>query len=363
MNEVISAHFVKRFMAGATVQVTNLRTREDSGIAVLFGPSGAGKTTALRCLAGLEKIDEGNISFRGQVWSDVSGRCFIPPRDRRIGFVPQEFRLFPHLSVERNIGYGVSRISPAERRSRVQEMITWLGLDGLEQRLPDELSGGQQQRVALARAVAGRPGLLLLDEPLAALDAPTRLRLRSDLRHKLKEAGIPAVLVTHDRNEALAIGDEMVVMNDGQILQQGPVQEIFSRPATSEVAAIVGVETVQPGQVLEFGAELVAVSVGSSRLFALKSDLATGTREVFVCIRAEDVILIKGEPSHSSPRNCLPSTVRAISSDGPMVRIGLDCGFPLVAMLTKQACAEMGLTEGMSVVAMVKAPNVHLIGR
>jgi len=317
----------------------------------------------LRCLAGIEQPDEGTISFRGDIWSDAAGGQFIPARQRKVGFVPQDFALFPHLSVAGNIGYSLGRMPGAQRSSRVREMIGWLGLEGLEQRLPGELSGGQQQRVALARAVAARPGLLLLDEPLAALDAPTRGRLRSDLRHTLQQTGIPALLVTHDRNEALAIGDEMVVMAGGRILQQGPVQEIFSRPASSEVAAIVGVETVQAGQVLEIGSELVIVSVGSTRLVALNNDLPSAIRDVYVCIRAEDVILMKGEPSQSSPRNALASTVRMLSQDGPIVRVGLDCGFPLTAMLTKQACAEMGLAEGMKVLAMVKAPNVHLIAR
>src|SRR4029079_11430750 len=137
------------------------------------------------------------------------------------------------------------RIPGNQRLSRVAEMINWLGLSGLEKRLPGEISSGQQQRVALGRAVAGRPNLLLLDEPLAALDAPKRARLRGDLRQLLRQTGIPAFLVTHDRAEALAMGDEIVVRDQGEILQQGPVQEVFNRPATSSVAAIVGVETVQ----------------------------------------------------------------------------------------------------------------------
>jgi molybdate transport system ATP-binding protein len=332
-------------------------------VTVLFGPSGAGKTTTLRCIAGLDKPDEGTISFGEEIWSDSERSQFLGPQKRRVGFVPQDFGLFPHLTVERNIGYGLARKAGGERRTRVGEMVEWLGLGGLQSRLPGELSGGQQQRVALARAVAARPRLLLLDEPLASLDMPNRIRLRTELRQLLKQTGIPALLVTHDRDESLALGDEIVVMGDGQLLQQGPVQDVFNRPATSVVAAIVGVETVQPAQVVEIGPELITVTIGFTRLFALNTDLPRSVREAYACIRAEDVILMTGEPSQSSPRNCLPAVVKHLSPHGATIRVALDCGFPLVAMLTKQACEEMGLKEGVKVLAMIKAPNVHLIPR
>ena len=361
MTDGVHANFTRRFSSDSVVRVQNMRTQGDSNVTVLFGPSGAGKTTTLRCLAGLDRPDEGVISFRGEVWSDTDKHRFLPPQRRRVGFVPQDFGLFPHLTIGRNIGYGLSRIPANQRPARIVEMIDWLGLSGLEKRLPGELSGGQQQRVALARAVAGRPNLLLLDEPLAALDAPKRARLRSDLRQLLKQTGIPAFLVTHDRDEALAMGDEIVVMDRGEILQQGPVREVFNRPTTSGVAAIVGVETVLAGKVKDAGPELVAVTVGPIRLFALNHDLPPSIGEVYVCIRAEDVILMKEEPSQSSPRNCLAALVRSLSPEGQTIKVSLDCGFPLVAVVTKQACSDMALTEGMKVVAMIKAPNVHLI--
>jgi molybdate transport system ATP-binding protein len=262
--------------------------------------------------------------------------------------------------VEGNIAYGLNEVDGPN--ARAAEVIKWLGLEGLETRLPKELSGGQQQRVALGRAVARRPKLLLLDEPLAALDAPTRQRLRGELRRWLKEAGIPSVLVTHDRTDALMLGDDLVVMDAGQVMQQGPVHEVFSRPASVSVAGIVAVETVQAGRVLERG-ELVTVAIGEQKLLALAADLPAENREVYVCIRAEDVILMKGEPGRSSPRNCLKAIVRGLVPEGPMVRIELDCGFPLSALLTRQACEELGLQAGERVLALVKAPNIHLIAR
>jgi molybdate transport system ATP-binding protein len=362
MSGGIEANFVKRFSGGPEIRVESLRTREQAAVTVLFGPSGAGKTTVLRCLAGLMRPEEGKISFDGQAWSDVERGFFLPVRQRNVGFVPQEYALFPHLSVERNIAYGLNRAGRDESRSRVAEMIKWLALEGLEKRLPKELSGGQQQRVALARAVARRPNLLLLDEPLAALDAPTRQRLRGELRRLLKEAAVPSLLVTHDRTDALVLGDDLVVMNEGCLMQQGPVHEVFSRPANLAVAGIVAVETVQPARVLERG-DLATLAVGEQRLLALAVDLPSNAKDVYVCIRAEDVILIKGEPVRSSPRNCLTAVVRGLSPEGPMVRIDLDCSFPLSALLTRQACEELDLKAGERVLALVKAPNVHLIPR
>jgi len=362
MSEGIEANFFKRFSGGPEIRIESLRTREQAAVTVLFGPSGAGKTTVLRCLAGLTRPEGGTIGFDREIWSDAARGFFLPPRRRNIGFVPQEYALFPHLSVERNIAYALNRVASYESRRRVAELIKWLGLEGLEERLPKELSGGQQQRVALARAVARRPKLLLLDEPLVALDAPTRQRLRGELRRLLKEAGIPSVLVTHDRTDALVLGDDLVVMDAGRLMQQGPVHEVFSRPANLAVAGIVAVETVQPGRVQERG-DLITVAIGEQKLLAVAGDLPADSSDVYVCIRAEDVILMKGEPVRSSPRNCLAAIVRGFTQEGPMVRIDLDCSFPLSALLTRQACEELGLKAGERVLALVKAPNVHLIPR
>ena len=371
MSDGVTASFVKRFPGGPELRVEELRTSGEALVTVLFGASGAGKTTVLRCLAGLERPEQGTIRFSDEIWSDAARAVFVPPRRRRVGFVPQEYALFPHLPVELNVGYGLAargfekggRTSDGDRRTRVAETLRWLGLAGLERRLPRELSGGQQQRVALARAVVTRPRLLLLDEPLSALDAPTRVRLRSELRGLLRHFGLPTLLVTHDRAEALALGDDLVVMDAGRVVQRGSVREVFNHPANLAVAGAVGVETVQPGRVLTAAGGLVTVAVGERKLVALAPELPEGTLEVCVCVRAEDVILVKGEPGHSSPRNALPAVVRALAPEGPMVRIDLDCGFPLAALLTSQACAELELKEHDRVLALIKAPQLHLIPR
>lgn len=361
MNPLLRANFSKQFPDGPVIQAESLEIA-GAGVTVLFGPSGSGKTTILRCLTGLETPDSGEISFDNEKWF-ADGKNLTPPKGRRIGFVPQDYALFPHLTVAANIAYGLHERSAEEKKLRVAEMLNWLGLDDLAARRPSELSGGQQQRVALARAVARQPQLLLLDEPLTALDAPTRQRLRAELRRLLRQLGIPAIVVTHDRLEALSLGDDLVVLDGGRIIQCGSVQEVFSHPANLAVAGIVAVETVQPGRVLELQNGMATLQVGAARLMALAGDLPAGTAEVFVCIRAEDVMLSNDPELHSSPRNRLSATVRAMVSEGPMTRIELDCGFPLTAVLTKQACAEMVLKEGASVLALVKAPQIHLVPR
>jgi molybdate transport system ATP-binding protein len=362
MNRDLEASFVKRFTDGLQIQVEALRTSGPGSTTVLFGASGSGKTTVLRCVAGLERPEEGEIRFGEETWFEARDRLFVPPQKREIGFVPQEYALFPHLSVAHNIGYGLTGAASAERRDRVRTTTRWLGLEGLERRRPAELSGGERQRVALARALIRRPRMLLLDEPLSALDGPTRLRLRGDLRQLLKQLGIPTVLVTHERTEALALGDQLVVMDRGKIVQRGPVHEVFSRPASLAVASIVAMETVQPGRVLESEEGLVSVMTGQTKLVSLSSPLAIGS-EVYVCIRAEDVILIKGETARSSSRNSLRVRVVKLTAEGVVVRIDLDGGFPLAAILTKQACEELALKPGEQVTALIKAPQIHLIPR
>ncbi len=356
-------NFVRRFAGGTIIHANGLRTAAGSGITVLFGASGSGKTTVLRCVAGLERPDEGALHFGHEPWFDVEKSVFLSPQKRRIGFVPQNYALFPHLSVEQNIAYSLNKLPAATRRSRVGEIINWLGLEGLKNRLPHELSGGQQQRVALGRAVIHQPRVLLLDEPLSALDTPTRLRLRAELRQLLRQLKIPTILVTHDRLEALALADELVVMDQGKIAQQGPAYEVFSRPANLAVAGIVAVETIQPGRVVQVTDGLVTVSVADKTLVGLEDKMPANTTQVYVCIRAEDVILTRNLDGQSSPRNRFSATVRSLTREGPMVRTELDCGFPLAALVTKQACDEMNLKENIQVVALIKTPHVHLIPR
>ncbi|MDA0577906.1 MAG: ABC transporter ATP-binding protein [Verrucomicrobia bacterium] len=363
MNAGLTAHFTKRFRGGATIHIDTLHVPAEAGITVLFGASGSGKTTVLRCLAGLDRPDAGEIRFAHAIWSNAADKSFMPPRHRGVGYVPQDYTLFPHLSVARNIGFGLHHLPRHQRLARVAQTMQTLDIPDLATRFPSSLSGGQQQRVALARAIVTHPRLLLLDEPLSALDTPMQLHLRRELRHWLRNAAIPTVLVTHDRLEALTLGDAIVVMDAGRILQQGPVPDVFSRPVNRAVADIVAVETVQPAHIAHFANGLASVIVGSTTLTALATDLPAGTRDAYVCIRAEDVILTRDAAPTASPRNRLPATVQTILDAGPMLRVTLDCGFPLTALLTKQAGAELSLHENATVHALIKAPQIHVIPR
>ena len=361
MTAELAAEFEKHFAGGPVIRASISCPVDGFAVTVLFGPSGSGKTTVLRCLAGLERPDRGHIRFQDEVWFDAARGVFAPPQQRGVGFLFQEYSLFPHLTVAGNIAYGLSNVSWSDRRHRVAELLDLLHLRGLEDRYPRQLSGGQQQRVALARALARRPQVLLLDEPLSALDLPTREQLRRELRRLLSELQIPTLLVTHDRVEAIGLGDRVVVLDQGRTCQSGSIQEVFTRPVDLSVARIVGVETVEPARVLHVGDGLATVAVGQAQLVALAPTEING--EVYLCIRAEDVIVEKGAAAQSSARNRLVGCIRSLSREGPLTRLSVDCGFPLMAVITNQACEELGLRPGETVTVLVKAPAIHLIPR
>ncbi|WP_166349724.1 ABC transporter ATP-binding protein [Phytoactinopolyspora limicola] len=331
-------------------------------VTVLFGSSGAGKTTLLRCVAGLEApAPPAHITFDGHVWND--GRHRLPARKRGVAYLFQDHALFPHLDVDANVAYGLTDLPRPQRRERAGRALVAAGAAHLSGRATTNLSGGEAQRVALARALAPHPRLLLLDEPLSALDGPTRSRLRAELRSILVEAGTPTLLVTHDRTEALTLGDRIVVLVDGRVHQQGTVEEVFSRPATPRVAEVVGVENVVTGRVGEIDAGLVHIEVAAETLTALDPGaLSTGDR-VLACIRAEDIALEEPGTRRSSPRNHLDARVTALTSEGALQRVDLDAGVPLVAYITRPARDELGLAPGTPVTAVIKAPAVHVIPR
>ena len=323
-------------------------------VTVLFGPSGSGKTTLLRMIAGLERPDArpdaGSIVFRGCTWFDAARAIHLPPQKRRAGFLFQDYALFPHLTIEENVAYAASR-------ETARQLLDTFGLAELASSKPRAISGGQQQRVALARALAARPALLLLDEPLSALDAPTRSRTRYELRRMLLTGGVPSIVVTHDRMEAVALGDWMAVMVNGRIRQTGPVQEVFRRPADPEVAESVGVENVLAAEIVGRESGLLVLDVGAIRIQCVDSG---ETGPIFACIRAEDVAITRQMDQVSSARNRLAGCVRAVIPEGALARVELDCGFPLVALVTAQSAAELALAEGEHVSAVVKATSVHL---
>lgn len=210
-------------------------------ITVLLGSSGCGKTSVLRCLAGLERPQQGRIRFGAEVWFDAERRIHLPPQQRRAGFVFQDYALFSHLSVAGNIAHGLHALPPRERSCRVDEMLQRFDLTAERHRRPREISGGQQQRVALARALVIQPRLLLLDEPLSALDTDLRESLREDLRQHLRALNIPVIMVTHDRAEARLLADQLIIMDQGRVLQAGTFAAVSQQPASDQAAKALGI--------------------------------------------------------------------------------------------------------------------------
>jgi molybdate transport system ATP-binding protein len=358
---LLVADFAKLYQGGPRISAQlEIRTGR-SHVLVLFGPSGAGKTTVLRCLAGLERPDAGRIAFDGRTWFDATRRAALPAQQRALGYLGQEYALFPHLDVRRNVEYGLSALAAAERRRRSDELLRAFGLEGLERRRPAELSGGQQQRVALARALARQPKLLLLDEPLSALDVPSRGALRAELGRRLRALGIPVVLVTHDWVDALALGDELAVMASGEILQTGAPEDVFTRPARLEVASAVGVETIVAARAVERRDALVTLEAAGRRITAV--DPGGTAADFWVCLRGEDVTIEKGEPAHSIARNHLAGSVVEIVPAGALRKVTVDVGFRIAALVTRPAAGDLGVAPGDRVAAVFKASAVHLIAR
>jgi len=235
---------VKRFGAVGAANGVSFALGKGRLLALL-GPSGCGKTTTLRLIAGFENVDEGEVEISGQLVAGPGQHR--PPEKRRVGMVFQEYALFPHITVQQNVDFGLAKLTPEQRRRRVGEVLDLVGLAGLGERMPHELSGGQQQRVALARALAPEPDLILLDEPFSNLDAGLRVRVRAEVRSILKQAGATAIFVTHDQEEALSLVDEVAVMLHGRVHQMASPQRLYRQPVSREVATFIGDANFIPG--------------------------------------------------------------------------------------------------------------------
>jgi len=231
-------------------------------IVALLGPSGCGKTTVLRVIAGFEHADGGSVAIGGRIVADAARGTHVAPQERRVGMVFQDYALFPHLDVAGNVGYALGR---RPDRARVEEVLALVGLDGLGHRKPHELSGGQQQRVALARALAPSPAVVLLDEPFSNLDAALRAEVRGEVRRLLRAAGVSALLVTHDQDEALSLADRVAVMHDGRIQQVGTPEVVYASPATCWVASFLGEVDVLDGVARDGAVEMALAVVPASR--------------------------------------------------------------------------------------------------
>ncbi|MFB3813812.1 MAG: molybdenum ABC transporter ATP-binding protein [Terriglobales bacterium] len=348
--------------------VLNVNFTAAPGITILFGPSGAGKTTALDCVAGLRTPDDGHIAVGGRVLFDRAQRVNVPVRRRNIGYVLQTLALFPHLDVENNVGYGLARLDKSERARRVDAILESFRIAHLRRRKPGDLSGGEKQRVALARALVTDPVVLLLDEPLSALDAPTRSRLTDDLRAWNDAHGVPMLYVTHSRDEVFALGERVVVLEKGRVLAEGAPQDVLIAPRHELLARLSGVENLFDGEVLALHegrgtmtCRLVdAVGTGAVHLEVPLARLPPGAA-VRVAVRAGDILLATAAPEGLSARNVLPGRVVSLTRRGVKTIAQVDCGVLFEVHLTPGAQEGLGLTPGREVWVIVKTYSCHLL--
>ena len=353
-----------RYRQGAGISCRWQDPIEAGHVTVLLGPSGSGKTTMLRCLAGLERPQQGHVRFGDRTWSDAAGGVYLPPDRRDVGVLFQDYALFPHLTVERNIAFADRAwgMRPsAEASARVAELLDVFRLRGLESRLPRQLSGGQQQRVALARAVFRRPALLLLDEPLSALDRPTREEVREELRALIHALAIPTYIVSHDRADALTLADRTVLMDEGRIIQSGTTPQVFDQPETPAAARLVGVDSIVLGRIGAVENGIARVQVAGQEV-CVQAPAPAG-HEAALCIRAEDVAIARHPATDISATNQWQGVVRSEVVEGPFVRVGLDCGFRLAALVTRDAWRRLALRPGDEAWAIVKAASILALPR
>ncbi len=340
----LQAHLVVQRETGFRLDVEV--SIEPGEVVALLGPNGAGKTTALRALAGLTPLTDGRIAVGDSVLDDPAERIWTPPEERPAGVVFQDYLLFPHLSVLENVAFGPRSRGAGRAEARVLA-ASWLervGLSEYARRKPRQLSGGQAQRVALARALVGDPALLLLDEPLAALDARTRLDTRAELHRHLSEHPGATLLVTHDPLDALVLADRLVIVEDGGVVQEGDAATITARPRTDYVARLVGLNLYR-GRAADR-----TVHVGR---FALTVAEAIDG-DVFVAFSPAAVAVHSHRPD-GSPRNTWPATITGIQRHGDNLRVQLDGPITAAADVTPTAAAQLHLTPGQEVWAAVKA--------
>ncbi len=366
-----------------------------NGITILFGASGAGKTTLLDAIAGLTPPDSGRIAVGGRVLFDSRGDANLPPKDRNIGYVFQDLALFPHLTVESNVRYGLAGIRPQERELRVSRALESLGIADLRRRRPGQLSGGERQRVALARALVTGPSLLLLDEPLAALDLPVRMKIADDLRRSIQNLPIPVLYVTHSRDEVFILGEKLLVLERGKVIAEGTPHEVLSAPRGETVAQLAGFENIFDAEVMSIhedrgtmicrtgsyqetvsypgtasavpiarGQEIrTSAPEGSGPGIELETPLvrAEPGGKLRVGISAGDILLATSAPVGLSARNILSGKLLSLSQRDAIIVARVDCGVELSVHLTLGARDSLELAPGRQVWVIVKTHSCHLL--
>jgi len=341
------------------------------GITILFGASGAGKTTLLDCIAGLRMPETGCVSVSGEILFDSERPIFVPATHRKVGYVFQDLALFPHLSVESNVAYGLSDVPALERKPRVARMLDCMGISSLAHRRPAQLSGGERQRVALARALVTAPSILLLDEPLAALDLPLRMKIADDLRRSIQDLPIPVLYVTHSRDEVFMLGENLLVLERGVITAEGTPHEVLSAPRGETVAQLAGFENIFDAQVTSIHEDrgTMTCRVGSARFESARVELetplvrATVGESLRVGISAGDVLLATSAPVGLSARNVLAGRLLSLSQRDAIIVARVDCGVEISVHLTLGARDSLGLVPGRQVWVIVKTHSCHLLAQ
>jgi molybdate transport system ATP-binding protein len=336
-----------------------------SGITILFGPSGAGKTTLLDCIAGLIRPDAGRIAIAESTLFDGTRRINIPPQRRKVGYVFQDLALFPHLSVEGNVEYGLSSLDKREGKRRSTAILQSFRIEHLRSRRPGQISGGERQRVALARALVVDPAILLLDEPLAALDAVTKAKIVEDLRAWNQEHRIPVVYVTHSRDEVFALGERVIVLENGRPIAEGTPHQVMSAPQNETVAQLAGFENIFDATVVaahEDRGTMACQLAGSNVELETPLVRAQAGSQLRVGIRAGDILLASLEPQGLSARNIFPGKVVALAQHDVIVVAKVDCGVEMEVHLTLAARDSLQLQPGRQVWLVVKTHSCHLMG-
>lgn len=364
---MISLRIKKDFGEGERDKFTlSIEVEAPPQITILFGPSGSGKTTTIKSIAGIIQPDAGHISIGGHTLFDSELKINQPIRARKVGLVFQNLALFPHMTALGNVEFATNGLAKDVRRARALELMERLRITHTAARRPHEISGGEAQRVALARALASQPQLLLLDEPLSAIDETTKQDIIADLKMINRELHLPIIYVTHNRDEAIMLGDYLIAYEKGRITAAGEPSEIFSGPVTASVARLTGVENVFDGNVIRRNSEAGTMAVrirdesGESELVI---PLAKENRSdrVRVAIRSGDILLATEELRSTSARNILCGEIRTIEARSNLVLVRVQSGVTWAVSVTAQAVRELRLAPGQQIWLAIKTHSCHLI--
>lgn len=334
------------------------------GFTILFGPSGAGKSTLLDCLAGLLRPNAGKIGIGENVLFDAAARIELPPQKRRIAYVFQSLALFPHLTVEQNIAYGLKDIAEQARHARVEEILEGFRIANLRNQKPSQISGGEKQRTALARSLVTQPRLLLLDEPLTGLDADLKDAIVEDLRAWNAAKRIPILYVTHSREEVDALGERVIAIDNGHVVSHGTPMDVLDAPRRKRLAQAAGFENLLSATVLDLrepdGVMRVRLGESASEIEVPLAHASAGDR-VQIAIRAGDILLASERPHGLSARNVLEGKILSLEQRGTMCIARVDCGVTFVVHITPGAVRTLELVKEKLVWLVLKTHSCHLV--